>query len=118
MSNKSQQKPTFILISNHRLIRLQLQFKIRWHHQSLGCLQAAAAAPVEEAPGIPWGWMRGGSELCQGAGLLTHSRGDDLKGCKPLHLKRKKGAQGKLPQAPSFHLVNSLGPGRCISSLD
>lgn len=37
---------------------------------------------------------------------------------KPYHLEHKKGAQEKLLQAPSFYLVNSLGTGRCISSLD
>lgn len=93
MSNNSQQKTTFILISNHRLIRLQLQFKIRWHHQLLWSLQAAATVPVEKAPGIPWGineMVVPSSDREQGSSDTAVSM--IWKICKPQNLQHKAGA--------------------------
>lgn len=116
MSNNSQQKTTFFLISDHRL---RLQFKITWHYQSLRSLQAAATAPVEEAPGIPRGMDdMGAPSSAREEGSSDTAGVMSWKMCKPQNLQHKKGAQGKLPQALSFYLVNSLGPGRCINSLD
>lgn len=66
MSNKNQQKPTFTLISDHRLIGFNCNLKLGGTTNHSGLF---ATAPAKEASGLP-SQKDFYSKLCQGPRFL------------------------------------------------